>query len=90
MLHPITTAGHERRIKELCDWIAANCGDQPITWDTLTQQSGYSHRSLMTLFAVHVKMSPMTYVRRCRESKGLGGDKNPTGSLFPSQDAQDD
>lgn len=80
---------NERRVRELCDWMAANC-DGPVGWDALTAQSGLSHRDLITLFEVYVKTSPMTYLRRCRENRRLSGSANSSGSLFTHQDRPTD
>lgn len=55
-------------LNELCDWITANCLE-PITWEMLTLRSGLSQRELLTKFAIHLKTTPMTYIRQCKESR---------------------
>lgn len=83
-LQSMVNDANERRIRELCEWMAAHC-DRPLGWDALTAQSGFSHRDLMTLFEIYVKTSPMTYLRRCREDRRMTSPAKGPGSLFSPQ-----
>ncbi len=39
-----------------------------ITWEILTLLSGLSQSELVTKFSIHLKTTPMTYIRKCMES----------------------
>ena len=54
------------KIDQLCHWIEANCA-QAINREDLIVQSGLNHQDLIKLFSVYKKITPMGYVRRCRE-----------------------
>ena len=58
-----------RTLNHLCEWIDANIG-QPIGWTELIAHSGMDHLELQKQFIVHLKTSPMQWIRWRRiESK---------------------
>jgi len=56
-----------QHLDEMCIWMAANCM-LTITWEILARLSGLSQSELVTKFSIHLKTTPMTYIRKCRES----------------------
>ena len=76
----------EDKVASLCEWIAKNC-DHPITWDQLTEQSNTPHSTLIHLFKVRLKVTPMGYVRRCIKHNFDKSHPVPqrTLPLFPDQ-----
>ena len=58
------------RIDSLCDWIEQNHA-QPIGWEDLTRQSGFTHKELISLFQAYKKTTPMWFIRQARESRQM-------------------
>jgi len=58
---------NEVHIRDLCEWIRANCHHR-ITWNDLIAQSGFSHKDLITLFGTYMKTTPMAFVRHCQSA----------------------
>ena len=81
----LVSADNEHRVRALCTWIAANC-QRRVTWGDLTRESGLSHRDLITIFEIYVHVSPMTYLRKCRELRQSQSSGNQSLSLFESPD----
>lgn len=68
-LQNMLAAENEARLRVLCDWIRIQCDQQRITWEALSAQSGFSHKDLITLFSIHLKTTPMAFIRQCQLAK---------------------
>jgi transcriptional regulator GlxA family with amidase domain len=63
-----TNSDAEQRIGDLCAWIRQNC-QRRITWEDLTAQSGLTHKELILLFSLHMKTTPMAFIRTCKDAE---------------------
>ena len=54
------------KLDALCVWIRAHL-DEPLGWHALTAQSGLSHLELNRLFSVHLKITPMQWIRQQKD-----------------------
>lgn len=61
-----TRASERQRLDALCAWLLAHLYE-PIGWQALTEQSGFSHEELNRLFKLHHQVTPMQWIRVQRE-----------------------
>jgi len=65
----------------LCVWIDAHL-DKPVGWPELMRESGLDFQVIHQLFFKHTKMSPMTWIRRQRESRSLSTEARPLPAML--------
>lgn len=56
------------QFEDLCAWIDAQI-DEPLGWQELMQQSGLDHQTIKALFFKYASTTPMTWIRRRRETR---------------------
>lgn len=56
--------------ERLCAWIEAHL-DEPIGWQELMRESGLEFQTIHQLFFKYASCSPMTWIRRRRETRSL-------------------
>jgi len=65
--NPLDEADNKKYLDELCVWIGENL-DAPLGLHELITRSNLSSTDLQYLFEKYKQTTPMTYVRRTRES----------------------
>lgn len=65
-LPPLTDLKH--KFDDLCAWIDVQI-DTPLGWQELMQHSGLDHQTINALFFKYASTTPMTWIRRRRESR---------------------
>lgn len=58
----------KREFEALCEWIDTQL-DAPLGWQELMRQSGLDHQTINALFFKYASTTPMTWIRRRRESR---------------------
>jgi transcriptional regulator GlxA family with amidase domain len=70
--------------ERLCAWIEAHL-DEPIGWQELMRESGLEFQTIHQLFFKYASSSPMTWIRRRRESRRLSPEPRNPDSLLASK-----